>query len=72
MLKSYPYRTLVGGRRVRDYSGLTVAELVNAVGDDPEHAKLALEQEQESPSPRKTAIKKLEAVAETAEDESLG
>lgn len=67
MLKSYPYRVLFNGRRVRDYAGLTVDQLMAAVGDDEQAAALALEQEQESPKPRKTALKALEKIAETDE-----
>lgn len=66
MLKSYPYRN-VNGRRVRDYAGLTVEQVVAAVGDDEKAAARALEQEQESSKPRKTLADKLEKIAETDE-----
>lgn len=66
--KDFPFRTLPGGRRVRDYSDLTVAELTAAVGNDQSAAELALEQETDSPKPRKTAVDRLSAVAK-AEDE---
>lgn len=64
MLKSFPYRVLPGGRRVRDYSSLTVDQLLSAVGDDPDAAEVALEQEQEKPKPRKSAVEALEKVSE--------
>ena len=67
MGKNWPYRTLPGGRRVRDYSGLTVAELTAAVGNDQSQAELALEQELDSAKPRKTVVDKLEKIAESDE-----
>jgi hypothetical protein len=65
-----PTIVLPGGRKVRDYSSLSVQALVQAVGEDPKAAEIALEQEQEKPKPRKTAVEALEKAAK-AEDESL-
>lgn len=45
----------------------TVAEILEAVGDDPELAAEALAAEQLRPSPRKGLVKKLEAVIEAAQ-----
>lgn len=75
-----PVRVLPGGRKVRDYSGLTVETLKAAVKDDPDAAVTALLQEEEKAKPRKTAIEALEKEAAKAdssegaarEDESLG
>lgn len=67
-----PTTVLPGGRKVRDYSSLTVEALTQAVGEDPKAAKIALEQEEQKPAPRKTAVKALEKTAAEAEDESLG
>lgn len=69
MLPKFPYRVLPGGRRVRDYAGLTVDSLLAAVGDDESQAEDALQQEQESPKPRKTAVRSLERIAQAGEDE---
>ena len=67
-----PTRVLPGGRKVRDFSSFTVEALKKSVADDPQAAELALEQEQEKPKPRKTALEALEKEAAKAEDESLG
>ena len=40
-----------------------VAEVLAAVGDDPERARLALEAEQASPSPRTTLVDRLSTIA---------
>jgi hypothetical protein len=67
-----PTTTLPGGRKVRDYSALTVDALKAAVKDDPQAAEVALDQEEAKPKPRKGAIEALEKEAAKAEDESLG
>lgn len=72
MFQPPPIRVLPGGRKVRDYSSLSVDNLKAAVGDDEKAAEVALEQELEKPKPRKTAVDALAKVAAEAEDESLG
>lgn len=62
--KRFPYRTLPGGRRVRDYTGLTAAQLIAQVGDSPQAAEVALEQELDSAKPRKTVVEALEKVSD--------
>lgn len=62
--KRFPYRTLPGGRRVRDYIGLTAAQLIAQVGDSPQAAEVALEQELDSAKPRKTVVEALEKVSD--------
>lgn len=65
MFKPFDVTVLPGGRKVRDYSSLTVDALKEAVSTE-EEKEVALEAELAKPKPRKGVTEAL------AEDESLG